>query len=556
MKKIWKQLSAVVVGLIMIIAMMSTSVFAESITQTSKTDTAKVTISGLEDGATVNFYRVVEPVYGADGKNFQSYNALTVGGTKIKDITNPTQAEIEAIYTALKAGDSGLTPVTKTAAEAAAGVDLGAGTWIAVVTGGNSIYNPMVASVNYKTENGSTVIDGGSINAATDKLTLDGKELYAKKSEPQVEKKVKEDNADVDNRSASVGDQLDFEITADKPAYPENATNKTFFIADEMSEGLTYIPDSLKVNGIAPNAAGEIISGGDVIARVKVEGQKINVAFVYDKINDKPSVTYSAVLNDKAVVGTNANTNTVDLYYSTNPTNGGDSITKPDTPPNPEDGYGKDKDIVKIYTYQVAFKKTDDATENAKKLAGAVYGIYKDADCTDLIDTAESNTEGIGTFKQIEIKEGDIGKTYYIKELVAPTGYSLDTKVYNYTITKADVNKTTEATVREYTTVQSEAIDDKVVGYLNTADPADTTLYPEKIDENYKEAYIKSSTTTTSTEIAGGTDTVEVGPFKDTKISELPSTGGIGTYLFTVVGVVVMAVMAGMFFIKRRREAE
>ncbi len=553
MKKIWKQLSAVVVGLIMIIAMMSTSVFAESITQTSKTDTAKVTISGLEDGVTVNFYRVVEPVYGDGDKNFQSYNALTVGGTKIKDITNPTQAEIEAIYKALKAGDSGLTPVKATAAEAAAGVDLGAGTWIAVVTGGNSIYNPMVASVNYKTENGSTVIDGGSIDAAKDKLTLDGKELYAKKSEPQVEKKVKEDNANVDNRSASVGDQLDFEITADKPAYPENATNKTFFIADEMSEGLTYIPDSLKVNGIAPNDAGEIISGGDVIAKVKVDGQKINVAFVYDKINDKPSVTYSAVLNEKAVVGaddTNTNTNTVKLIYSTNPTNGGTSEPNPDTPPSGPD-YGTDDDVVNIYTYQVAFEKTDDATgEDAKKLAGAVYGIYKDKDCKDLIDTAETNDDGIGTFKQIEIKEGDIGKTYYIKELVAPTGYSLDTKVYDFTIKKENVNKTTTATVREYTTKESEAVDKKVVGYLK-----DGKLYPTQI-EGSQAAYIKSSTTTTSTEIAGGTDTVEVGPFKDTKISELPSTGGIGTYLFTVVGVVVMAVMAGMFFIKRRREAE
>ena len=44
--------------------------------------------------------------------------------------------------------------------------------------------------------------------------------------------------------------------------------------------------------------------------------------------------------------------------------------------------------------------------------------------------------------------------------------------------------------------------------------------------------------------------------FKNTKISELPSTGGMGTYLFTIIGVVVMAVAAGAFFISRRRGSE
>ena len=44
--------------------------------------------------------------------------------------------------------------------------------------------------------------------------------------------------------------------------------------------------------------------------------------------------------------------------------------------------------------------------------------------------------------------------------------------------------------------------------------------------------------------------------FKNTKISELPSTGGMGTYLFTIIGVVVMAGAAGAFFMSRRRGSE
>ena len=39
-------------------------------------------------------------------------------------------------------------------------------------------------------------------------------------------------------------------------------------------------------------------------------------------------------------------------------------------------------------------------------------------------------------------------------------------------------------------------------------------------------------------------------------MGELPSTGGTGTYLFTIIGVVVMAGAAGAFFISRRKESD
>ena len=43
---------------------------------------------------------------------------------------------------------------------------------------------------------------------------------------------------------------------------------------------------------------------------------------------------------------------------------------------------------------------------------------------------------------------------------------------------------------------------------------------------------------------------------KDTKLGQLPSTGGMGTYLFTIIGVVVMAGAAGAFFVSRRKGSE
>ena len=39
----------------------------------------------------------------------------------------------------------------------------------------------------------------------------------------------------------------------------------------------------------------------------------------------------------------------------------------------------------------------------------------------------------------------------------------------------------------------------------------------------------------------------------NTKLGELPSTGGIGTLLFTMIGVVVMAAAAGIYVLKHKK---
>ena len=52
------------------------------------------------------------------------------------------------------------------------------------------------------------------------------------------------------------------------------------------------------------------------------------------------------------------------------------------------------------------------------------------------------------------------------------------------------------------------------------------------------------------------TNTTEVTDVVNTKLGTLPSTGGMGTYLFTIIGVVVMAGAAGAFFMSRRKGSE
>lgn len=59
-------------------------------------------------------------------------------------------------------------------------------------------------------------------------------------------------------------------------------------------------------------------------------------------------------------------------------------------------------------------------------VGGAVYGLYSDSACASLYDKLTTNADGKGTFA----KSVDVGKTYYIKEQTAPTGYELDDTVY------------------------------------------------------------------------------------------------------------------------------
>ena len=113
--------------------------------------------------------------------------------------------------------------------------------------------------------------------------------------------------------------------------------------------------------------------------------------------------------------------------------------------------------------------------------------------------------------------------TYTLVETVAPEGFTLDTQTHTVEIS-AEYN-------------------------------ADGTLssYTIKIDGTATSTYTATYNNGTITKISGDSVKTEI---KNTKMGTLPSTGGMGTYLFTIIGVVVMAGAAGAFFISRRRGSE
>ncbi len=74
-------------------------------------------------------------------------------------------------------------------------------------------------------------------------------------------------------------------------------------------------------------------------------------------------------------------------------------------------------------------------------VAGAEYGLYSDTTAKTLLSSLVTDSEGKGVFDY----EADINKTYYIKEIKAPTGYSLDSTVYP--VTPTEENTTVETAI-------------------------------------------------------------------------------------------------------------
>ncbi len=588
-------------------------------------DRVDVKIGGISGTPTVTLYQIASADYGKDGRTgFIQYKWAE--GNEI-DFSEATSGQIAELANAIVNGKL-RTPVYDSGQSDDQGVytkKVAAGVYLAVITGAadGSIYNPILLTATYSTklnDDGTVAgveLIGGSVGPVKDIKYLNGASAVAKKSTPSINKTIDPttvtpdagiDKAPVDgtnttsnpgpttNATASVGDAVKYSITPEMPSYPKEAVNKALAISDTASTGLTFRFDTLQMvldrnllverADDAENSRFIFKYDGKIIAYARATENGFQMTFDYDNLiyGDNgavhvPTITYSAVINDKAVVGEAGNSNTTTLYYTNKPNTESDwEPGNPDTKlPEGEDIKEKtDKEVV--YTYQLAFHKTGEGAE-AEGLKGAVFGIYSKADCTEdnLVDIVTTNENGYAVSSQVA------AGTYYIKEIAAPTGYSLNDNVYSIKAewTSANYNIGGETTRRTYTAKVDEAVNGEQVGWLDvdgvfyklsTAVTYDrNTTISVDTGKELVPAYLKSETTTTNSETftetnsGAGTATAltnmtnpseKVGSIPNTRLASLPSTGGIGTTIFTIGGCAIMVIAAGLFLATRRKSEE
>lgn len=602
MKKM-KKIFAVLVALAMILGMSVTAFGANGKPQAS--DTAKVTINGITGNPRIILYQIAEANYGPGGIELVDYTwaeGIKVDEEKSEEqhsisTTKPTADQINDIakgLTADKETESGdpnpyyiepLETITRGVlskpdiqGKSTYTATVHAGVYIAILTGASddSVYNPILLSATYGSE------DGSKGNLVVDEVDADdhylwGSTAVAKRSGPTVDKKItegtviddkdgNEETTDDKIDTAGIGDAVTYTVNVTVPSYPQNALNKTFFISDTMKKGLTFDYSSLNVSisGQDVKKSGNTFMLGDkVIATATETVNGFNLNFSYDNLISDPKtgavytpvVTYQAVINKNAVVGDPGNPNKVTFYYANEP-NKGETWDTPEKKPDKAPGVTSKEDQEIVYTYQIGLVKVD-SKDNTKKLEGAVFGVYKDENCNNLIDKITTNKNGYAFSTKVAYG------TYYVKELVAPTGYSLNTNVYDVKAnwTTATTKVTGTITNSSYTT-KKPSEDAEQVGWIKgSVFYAMNEFTKESADAAKAEpAYLeKESTTTTSAETTvtnsgAGSGTAMISfEIPNTQLVALPSTGGIGTTIFTIGGCVIMIAAAGLYFASRRK---
>lgn len=351
-----------------------------------------------------------------------------------------------------------------------------------------------------------------------------------KSSVPTVEKKVKDINDSTDDAMTDwqdsadydIGDSVPFQLKATLANNVSSYTTYKVVFHDTLSKGLTYNKDAkVYIDGTETN-------GFTVTATVNADGTTTltvscdDVKALGAGNSSVITVEYTAKLNENAVLGSAGNPNEVYLEYSNNPNKSEEGNNETGETP---------KDVVIVFTYKTIINKVD--SEN-KPLTGAAFKLEK------LIKGKDGAADTWTTVKEFTVDETTTSFTfsglddgqYKLTETKTPAGYNTIDPIYFVIEATHDV----------------------------TADaPTLKTLNAYLTDANgNKQTEMKDGE---SVNIDLGTVDLTAGSITTTVVnksgSELPSTGGIGTTIFYVLGgVLVLAAVVLLVTKKRMSGAE
>lgn len=341
----------------------------------------------------------------------------------------------------------------------------------------------------------------------------------------------------------AINETFQFKLTAQLPNNDEINEYKAYTLKfhDKWSDGVTpndtlniklYLGSTDTTGTVIPAKSGDG-STQNIYYEIDTTGKTLDVVIKdvkqitgFSSIttglkNLEVSVTYDAHLNENATVSSNAddknwtdNENTVDLEYSNNPNATGEGNPGTDTGKTP-------KDSVWVFTYEVDNKKVKETAEG-EALADAEFKLY----LANTEGNAASNTE-------VKLAYNDTEKYYYpIEDQTSGTGIVMKSGTDGL----FNIHGLDEGT---YFLVETKAPD----GY-NTAAPTKVVIDTTHAEET-NGTHANKVTFTGSTE--GMNNTII-----DNKGATLPSTGGIGTTIFYVVGG-VLVVGAGVTLITKKR---
>ena len=403
----------------------------------------------------------------------------------------------------------------------------------------NRTYMPVTVFVQVK--NGNV-----KVYAAGSELAGDLTAVFKHEDGPAVNVRVSDDSRATtqwkETAGGRVGETMDFYMEVSTPAYTDNSFAFTTLTAKCQLAGLNYVADSMKATTL-PNADSDPVKDAIIQTTVGADGN-LTVELDYSKIRSATGrgliyLHFKATVAPDAVAESEASA-TAKLEYVFSMEAGKTQTTADST--------------AAVYNYDFTlFKKSNelidpnDAGSSHRPLAGAGFILYADEAMNTPISMvkvdATATTDAYyrpalageaGAVAQMDANMGndkntlsirglDVG-SYYVKETKTPSGYYAPKGIF-----KLDL--TAERNARE------SLVKDLASGGFTETKEADRALIQKKslnAEKNRYEVDLLNSSTPV-----------------------LPTTGGVGTVMFTVIGLLCMGAALWFFlFARRRREDE